>query len=443
MKRTAKALVLLAGLGGGGCATSDQVAQRGQQQQQQPAGGFGTVTRGKQVNSVQGPMGEPVMAVRGATPAGSGVKHAGGVSTLIGPGSMIRPAGGPNAVGPNDHCTNCVVPGVGGNVIRQVNHAVPGGAVVDAAPPGAIGYGGAGPYGPHQLPKYGILPVPSQGVPGAVAAVGAITGPMRGALVTGRTSINFTGPAGMKVTWQLPDGSFNDEAGALTAPKEYNFLQGQVYRLRLTSILPDHPGKSFYPTLEVSPANPKSLTFLSHSSVPITFSADDFAQARAGNLVVKVVYLPDPINQDFSTVVGAEEVVSTRLEPGADPVAEAQRRGTILAVIRMGNIDLENRVSPAMTAPPPGLLPPPGLFPPPGFVPGGPVPVPFPGPKLPVPPKDGKGSGAAGPLAPTNPPGTATVSTPTALPALPLAPVDLPPPPVGPQGPVAPGPKAK
>jgi hypothetical protein len=211
-----------------------------------------------------------------------------------------------------------------------------------------------------------------------------------------------------------------------------------VYRLRLGSILPDHPGKYFYPTLEVAPANPKTVTFLAHSSVPITFSPDDFAQARAGNLVVKVVYLPDPANQDFSIIVGAEEVVSTRLEPGADPVAEAQRRGTILAVIRMGNIDLENRVSPAMTAPPSGFGPPPG--------------VPLPGPKpVPMPPKAG-GLNALPPVLPTapavsgpiSPPGTASVRPPAALPPLPAtAPTDLPPAPIGPLGPIAPGPKSK
>ena len=44
-------------------------------------------------------------------------------------------------------------------------------------------------------------------------------------------------------------------------------------------------------------------------------------------------------------------------------MAEAQRRGTILAIIRLGNIDLENRASPAMNAPPHGgpmMLPPGG-----------------------------------------------------------------------------------
>jgi hypothetical protein len=459
MKRTAATLMLLAGLGGSGCMSSQSQAQRGQQQP--AAGGFGTVTRGKQVDTVQGPLGEPVMAARGMMPAGaaSGVRQAGNPGTLFGNGAVIRPAGGvtPAMATAQDGYVTALVPGVGGNLMRTSGSEFGpppgydgppsgyGGPPPGYGPPpgqgGPPGYGAAGRYGPQMppnMPTRGIIPVPGQGAPGAVAAVGALGaggGGMtaRPAMANGRSSINFTGPAGMKVTWQLPDGSFNDEANALTAPKEYNFLQGQVYRLRLTSILPDHPGRSFYPTLEVAPANPKSLTFLAHSSVPITFSPDDFAQAKAGNLVVKVVYLPDPANQDFSTVVGAEEVVSTRLEPGADPVAEAQRRGTILAVIRMGNIDLENRVSPAMTAPPPGIM-----APPPGMMLPGPRPAPIP-----------TTSGFDGPLAPTapigtNPAGTATVKPPAALPLLPpSAPTDLPPAPLGPIAPLAPGPKAK
>ncbi len=446
MKRTASTLVLLAGLGGGCVSPVSQTQQNSQPPAR--AGGFGTVTRGKEVGGVQGPAGEPVMAVRGTAP--SGVVQAGGSNTLVGNGGVIRPVSGfgPSRITSNEGCTNCSVPGIGGNVIRDAGPGAgygppPGYDGAYGPPPGyggggggygpPPGYGGGGGYGPPpgpgyggfgggygatgpngpqmpNMPRGGIVPVPTTGPPGAVAAVGAYTGGMgmgRPGMPNGRSSINFTGPAGMKVTWQLPEGGFNDEATALTAPKEYNFLQGAVYRLRLTSILPDHPGKSFYPTLEIAPANPKSLVFLSHSSVPLTFSADDFAQAKAGNLVVKVVYLPDPINQDFSTVVGAEEVVSTRLEPGADPVAEAQRRGTILAIIRMGNIDLENRVSPAMTAPPGGFG----------------MPMPGPGPMpVPMPPKEKLGGNL-----PLNPPGTATVRPALTLPALPpLVPSDLP-----------------
>jgi hypothetical protein len=235
-----------------------------------------------------------------------------------------------------------------------------------------------------------------------------------GAIPNGRASIKFTSPAGMKVTWQLPNGGFNDEVTGLTAPKEYNFLQGQVYRLRLTQILPNHPGKSFYPTLEVASGNPKTVQFLAHSCVPITFTNEDFDHAVAGNLVVKVVYLPDRDNQDFLSVAGAEEVNSTRLEPGVDPVAEAQRKGSVLAIIRLGNIDLENRVSPAMTAPPGG----------------GPVMLPAPGPA----PMGAMPPGAF-------PPGSSSVGGPIAPPAGSRNLTPVPPSaPTAPSGPVAPGP---
>jgi hypothetical protein len=36
-----------------------------------------------------------------------------------------------------------------------------------------------------------------------------------------------------------------------------------------------------------------------------------------------------------------ETLVSTRLDPGIDPIVEADRRGAILAIVRMGNKDLE------------------------------------------------------------------------------------------------------
>lgn len=431
MKRTATTLALLAGFGGG-CASPGGEAPAptagGMPMATQPAR-FGTASKGRQLPQYQGPNGEPVMA-RAAAPGG--VVQAGG---MVG-GGGVQQAGFRKGGADCDTCAH--VPGSHAWGSKFGGH---GG-----------GHGAGGGYGPsaggqHNFP--GILPVPGMGPPGAVAAYGAIVpgmggpgmggpGGATGALPNGRASVKFTGPAGMKVTWQLPDGNFGDEATGLTAPKEYNFLQGQVYRLRLTQILPDHPGRAFYPTLEVSSGNPKTLTFLAHSCVPITFTRDDFDHAVAGNLVVKVVYLPDRENQDFLTVVGAEEVNSTRLEPGVDPVAEAQRRGTVLAIIRLGNIDLENRISPAMGAPPPGAMMPPGgvMMPPGGPIPGGPIPggplMPPPGGMGGLPPGTSRvGSDAplplapgAGPVAPVRP-GTAVV--PPAAPAAPLNSGPLPP----------------
>src|SRR5262249_20823452 len=89
---------------------------------------------------------------------------------------------------------------------------------------------------------------------------------------------------------------------------------------------------------------------------------EDLEQVAAGNLVVKVIYLPDPHSQSLVTT-GPDEVVSSRLEPGVDPIAEACRRGSILLVVRVGNIHLELPHSPAMDAPGPHVKAPVGMMP--------------------------------------------------------------------------------
>ena len=53
-----------------------------------------------------------------------------------------------------------------------------------------------------------------------------------------------------------------------------------------------------------------------------------------------MIYLPDPKYQELA-VSGVETLVSTRLEPGIDPILEADKRGTILLIVRLGAIDLE------------------------------------------------------------------------------------------------------
>src|SRR5262249_19619158 len=109
-----------------------------------------------------------------------------------------------------------------------------------------------------------------------------------------------------------------------------------------------------YPTLEIVPANAKTATFLAHAAVPVNFTEEDFEQVAAGNFIVKVIYLPDPQFQDLAAT-GPDEVVSSPLEPGVDPAVEAERRGSIRAVIRLGVIDREAPNTPSMEAPDPSL----------------------------------------------------------------------------------------
>ena len=61
----------------------------------------------------------------------------------------------------------------------------------------------------------------------------------------------------------------------------------------------------------------------------------------SGNFVTKVIYLPDPEFQELALGTGVQELVSTRLDPGVDPISEADRRGSIMAILRIGNLDLQ------------------------------------------------------------------------------------------------------
>lgn len=151
------------------------------------------------------------------------------------------------------------------------------------------------------------------------------------------TQIRFVGPESMQIGWQIEPHRYAENQ--LTAPGRYNFNQGYIYRLKLTAI-PGREGPPLYPTLQVYPVLPATEAYLSHNSVPILLNDEDFQQVDGNNFVTKVIYLPDPQHQELA-IPGAEVLVSTRLEPGVDPIAEADRRGTIMAVLRVGNMDLE------------------------------------------------------------------------------------------------------
>ena len=155
----------------------------------------------------------------------------------------------------------------------------------------------------------------------------------------GRSSqVAFVGPDGTSVAWDVGMPGMFDSA-PMICPGRANFPQGAIYRMKLTSI-PGRPGVELYPTMEVGPAMPRTEAFLAHNAIPVQFTEEDFDQVLSGNFVTKVIYLPDPEYQELA-LAGVETLVSTRLDPGVDPIVEADRRGAILAVVRLGNKDLE------------------------------------------------------------------------------------------------------
>ncbi len=152
------------------------------------------------------------------------------------------------------------------------------------------------------------------------------------------TQVAFVGPDGMAVHWDVFQvGAFDSDP--LITPGRHNFPQGAIYRLKLTNI-PGRPGAELYPTLEIGPSTPRTDAYLAHTPVPMQFTEEDFDQVQSGNFVTKAIYLPDPEFQELA-LAGVETLVSTRLDPGVDPIVEADRRGAILAIVRLGNKDLE------------------------------------------------------------------------------------------------------
>jgi hypothetical protein len=254
-----------------------------------------------------------------------------------------------------------------------------------------------------------------------MAARGA--GPANGRRFTvTKSQIHFLDPdhAGtghMQIGWQTSAG--NGERiyppPQLVVPARYNFNQGFIYRLKMTNI-PGRPNRSLYPSIEVAPSTPVTDAYLAHNAIPVQFTNEDFDQViDGGNFVTKVIYLPDPKYQELA-VSGVETLVSTRLEPGVDPILEADKRGTVLLIVRVGAIDLE--------------------MPGPGMVAGTGVGV-------------GIGDVAPGSLPPgvapaVAPPGTVILdpTTPTTQPVTPPAPAPAPPPVPQPGAAPAPAPAA-
>lgn len=202
----------------------------------------------------------------------------------------------------------------------------------------------------HNIPPAQMLMEPGPGVggpgPGVLTASSNPVGPSGGAACYGpfgavtyqNVQVLFDRPEMMQVNWDV-SGIGQYDSAPLLVPGRQNFAQGGIYRLKLSNIN-GRPGVELYPTLELGVASPRTAAYLAHSAIPVQFTQEDFDQVTAANFVTKVIYVPDPEYQELA-LSGVDTLVSTRLDPGVDPIVEADRRGSILAIVRMGNKDLE------------------------------------------------------------------------------------------------------
>src|SRR5262249_47306736 len=148
------------------------------------------------------------------------------------------------------------------------------------------------------------------------------------------------GPVGMTVCVLTAAGQ--GKVAPIEVPGRLNLEQGKLFRLKLADV-PNRPGVERFPTVEIPRAGAATEPFVTSSAIPVEFTDEDFDQVTDGKAVMKVVYLkagtngPKPGGRQGEPAT----IASYDLEPGRDVIAEARRRGAILAVVRVGNIDLE------------------------------------------------------------------------------------------------------
>jgi uncharacterized protein (TIGR03067 family) len=136
-----------------------------------------------------------------------------------------------------------------------------------------------------------------------------------------------TGPKGMKV--RLFDGKEDK-----IAPARFTFAKPGTYRLRLSDV-PDRPGKVYYPTIEIPAVTaPHAVAFLANSYLPLEFA--EFDAADDGLLSSRYIILPD--NEGAADAPVASGVQFRQTRPAADD------KTTVLAIVRLGGIDLEPEV---------------------------------------------------------------------------------------------------
>ncbi len=155
--------------------------------------------------------------------------------------------------------------------------------------------------------------------------------------------VTFKGPedkgSGMTVLWDIAQyGLFDSEP--LQCPGSQNFEMGKAYRLKLTFPSTEKADQILYPTLEINQMTVRTRSYLEHNAIPVSVTANDLDQVKNDHFVTKVIYLPSPEFQNLAIAGGVDTIVNTQLPAGSDPVIEAQHRGAVLAVLRIGNRNL-------------------------------------------------------------------------------------------------------
>ncbi|HEY7328229.1 MAG TPA: DUF11 domain-containing protein [Gemmataceae bacterium] len=142
--------------------------------------------------------------------------------------------------------------------------------------------------------------------------------------------VRFLGGPGLRATFYQ-----GQVARSFDAPVVVGMRPGYFYRMRLSN-LPGHPGLSIFPTVEVRGSlklSPKLNA--ANYPAPVVLTEADIESVVAGNLICKTVYLENP-DRAVPALIPPAMPMELNLPPGSDSIAEAQDRGRLMLLVRIG-----------------------------------------------------------------------------------------------------------
>ena len=138
-------------------------------------------------------------------------------------------------------------------------------------------------------------------------------------------------PEGTAVSFAINDAF----AVPCEVPMQVGLLVGRVYRFQITQI-PYYSGTELYPTLEIVNRLYPPPGQENEFPIEVEITQEDMEIALSGRLVIRVIYLEDPLNA-LATRGENKATLSHDLEPAQNVLTAAQQKGRPLAILRMGN----------------------------------------------------------------------------------------------------------
>lgn len=189
------------------------------------------------------------------------------------------------------------------------------------------------------------VPVPAQGPPGAVPALGAprpfvppagafhlepgMGAPVPAPLVAAK----FVVPKDVRVTAYPGSGM----SRMFDAPNVMGLRPGYAYRFELSN-LPYHPGVSLYPEVEVrGTLVPRPGMKYMDYPLPIALSQTDIDRVLKGVVITKVLYLEDP-EKALPAEVGRDAPIEMPDATDDAAIKTAIANGRLMAIVRIGNL---------------------------------------------------------------------------------------------------------